>query len=139
MKYKNHPSIIAIKEKRKASKFTFHEVDNEKIIKDIKRLNKNKASQKPDIPITIIHENADIFADFLAESLKDAIKTYNFPNCLKPPDITPLHEKGEKTTRKTTDRLVFYQRYLKYYKEYFLSKYQFPLIGFYQTNKAERI
>ena len=99
MKYKNHPSIIAIKEKRKASKFTFHEVDNEKIIKDIKRLNKNKASQKPDIPITIIHENADIFADFLAESLKDAIKTYNFPNCLKPPDITPLHEKGRKDNK----------------------------------------
>ena len=66
MKYKNHPSIIAIKEKSKNSKFTFHEVDNERIIKEIESLNKNKASQKSDIPITIIHENADIFADFLS-------------------------------------------------------------------------
>ena len=33
LKYKNHPSNIAIKEKLKNSKFTFHEVDNEKIIK----------------------------------------------------------------------------------------------------------
>ena len=81
MKYRNQPSIIAIKENSKNSKFTFHEVDNEKIINEIKRLNKNKASQKSDIPITIIHENADIFVDFLAESLKSAIKTYNFPNC----------------------------------------------------------
>ena len=56
-----------MKEKSKNSKFTFHEVDNEKIIKEIKRLNKNKASQKSDIRITIIHENADIFVDFLAE------------------------------------------------------------------------
>ena len=48
-------------------KFTFHEVDNEKIIKEIKRLDKNKASQISDILITIIDENA--------ESLKDAIKT----------------------------------------------------------------
>ena len=31
LKYKNHPSIIAIKEKSKNSKFTFHEVDNEKL------------------------------------------------------------------------------------------------------------
>ena len=64
------------KRKIKNLKLTFRKVDNEKIIKEIKRLNKNKASQKPDIPITIIHENADIFADFLAESLKGAIKTY---------------------------------------------------------------
>ena len=94
-------------------------------------MNKNKASQKSDILITIIHENADIFADFLAESLKGAIKTYNF---------TILHlyiKKGEKATRKTTDRLVLYQLYLKYYKDYFLSKYRFTLINFYQTNNAE--
>ena len=75
LKYKNHPSITAIKQKEKNSKYTFHEVDNEKIIKEIKRLNKNKASQKFDIPITIIQKNADIFADFLAEFLKDAIET----------------------------------------------------------------
>ena len=46
--------------------------------------------------IAIIHENADIFADFLAESPKGAIKTYNFSNCLKPADITPLHKKRKK-------------------------------------------
>ena len=64
LKYKNHPSIIAIKEKSKNSKFTFHEVDNERIIKEIKSLNKNKASQKSDIPITIINENADLLQIF---------------------------------------------------------------------------
>ena len=41
LKYKNHPSIIAMK------------VNNEKIDKEIRRLNKNKASQKFDIPIRI--------------------------------------------------------------------------------------
>ena len=30
-KYKNHPSIIAIKEKSKNEKFSFHEVNNEKL------------------------------------------------------------------------------------------------------------
>ena len=39
-------------------------------MEEIKRLNKNKASQNSDIPITIIHKNAEIIADFLAEYLK---------------------------------------------------------------------
>ena len=46
LKYKNHPSIIAINEKCKNAKFYFHEVNNEKIAKEIRRLDKNKASQK---------------------------------------------------------------------------------------------
>ena len=33
LKYKNHPGIVSIKEKSKNSKFTFREIDNEKIIK----------------------------------------------------------------------------------------------------------
>ena len=93
---------------------TFHEVDNDRIEKEIKSLNKNKASQKSGIPITINHENADIFADFLAESLKGAIKTYNFPNCLKLPDITPLHKKGRKENKENYRPISIYQRYLKY-------------------------
>ena len=47
LKYKNHPSIIAIKEKSKNSKFTFHKVDNEKVIKEIKRLSKIKPLKSP--------------------------------------------------------------------------------------------
>ena len=75
------PQYNSDKRKIKNSKFIFHEVDNVKIIKEIKRLSKNKASKKTDIPITIIYENADTFAGLLTESLKGAIKTYNFPNC----------------------------------------------------------
>ena len=62
----NHPSIILIKEKSKNLWFIFHEVYNEKTIKEIKTLNKNKASQKFEILITIIHENADSFSYLLA-------------------------------------------------------------------------
>ena len=68
----NHPSFTAIKEKWENLKSNFHELDSEKI----EMLNKNKASQKYDIPIIIIDENADIFADFLAEFLNSAIKTF---------------------------------------------------------------
>ena len=93
LKYKNHPSITVIKEKVKNSVFSFYEVDKDKIKKEINRLNKNKASQKSDIPIKIIHDNVDIFADFIAESFKGA------KNCLKLADITPLHKKGRKDNK----------------------------------------
>ena len=96
MKYKNHPSIIAIKEKSKNEKFSFHEV---KIEREIMRLNKNKASQKSDIPIRITKDNVDIFADFLCETVNCTIKTSNFPSCLKLADITPLHKKGRKNNK----------------------------------------
>ena len=77
LKYKNHPSITVIKEKAKNSVFSFYEVDKDKIKKEINRLNKNKASQKSDIPIKIIHDN--------------------FSNCLA--NITPLHKKGRKDNK----------------------------------------
>ena len=99
LKYKNHPSIIAINEKSKNAKFSFHEVNNEKIAKEIRRLNKNKASQKSDIPIRIMKENANIFAEFLCETVNSAIKSSNFHNGLKLADITPLHKKGMKDNK----------------------------------------
>ena len=99
LKYKNHPSITVIKEKAKNSVFSFYEVDKDKIKKESNRLNENKASQKSDIPIKMIHDNVDIFADFIAESFKGTIKTSNFSNCLKLADITPLHKKGRKDNK----------------------------------------
>ena len=137
MKYKNHPSIIAIKEKPKNEKFSFHEVNNEKIERGIMRLNKNKASQKSDIPIRIIKDNVDIFADFLCETVNYTIKTSNFPSCLKLADITPLLKREGKTIKKTTDLSAFYQHYQKYLKEFYLTKYQVSLIIFYQKNNAD--
>ena len=98
-------------------------------------MNKNEASQKSDVPITIIHKNADIFADFLAESLKGAIKTYNYPNCLKLADITRLHKKERKgnkenyrpvsilpTLSKILERILFEQ--ISVYFDKFLSDQQ---------------
>ena len=87
MKYKNHPSITALKEKSKISKFIFHEVGNEKSINEIKRLNKNKPLQKFDIPITIIDKNTSVLEDFLAEKSS------------KLADITALQKKGRKVNK----------------------------------------
>lgn len=62
-------------------------------------LNKNKVSQKFDISIRIIKDNADNFSEFLRETVNSAIKTSNFPSSLKIADITPLHKKGRKNKK----------------------------------------
>ena len=65
-KYKDHayPSILAIQSNFEKETFRFSGVNIEDIKKDILRLDKNKASQHSHIPIKIIREDLDIFADF---------------------------------------------------------------------------
>ena len=65
LKYRNHPSILAILERKKAQiDFCFKEVSIEEIQKEIVSLNNKKASQNSDIPTKIIKENSDIFERF---------------------------------------------------------------------------
>ena len=69
------------------------------IEKEIKRQNKNKASQRSGITIRILSDTADIFAEFLRETVNSAIKTSKFPNRLKLGDITSLHKKDRKDNK----------------------------------------
>ena len=83
-----HSSIVSIKEKSKNVKLSFHEINNEKTEKEIRSLHKTKAYLKSDIPIRTIKDNVDIFAEFLCETVNNAVKTSNFPNNLNLMDIT---------------------------------------------------
>ena len=71
LKYKDHPSILAIQNNCKNGiKFAFEEIDLASIEKEIHNLKINKASQSSDIPTKIIKENVDIFAEFLWKAIK---------------------------------------------------------------------
>ena len=97
LKYRNHPSIIAIRDKYKISEcFKFTEVDQKEIEKEIIKLDVNKASQRSDIPTKTIKENIDIFGDFIGKSYNNTIKASQFYQNLKLADITPAHKKGKK-------------------------------------------
>ena len=51
LKYRNHPSILAIRERKKAQiNFSFKEVSIEEIQKEILNLNDKIVSQNSDIP-----------------------------------------------------------------------------------------
>ena len=66
VKYRTHPSIIAIKGNcTSKSNFNFLFVEKVDILKEIKMLQSNKVAQNTDIPTKLIKDNADIFAEFI--------------------------------------------------------------------------
>ena len=73
-KYKDHPSILAIRSNCEKETLRFAEINIEDIKKDILKLGKSKASQHSDIPIKFIKENLDIFADFLCTYINNSFK-----------------------------------------------------------------
>ena len=91
LKYRKHPSILAIKRRIKSSLvFTFNHI-TEDAIKEIKNLDASKASHEDDIPTKIIKENSDIFSNFIYQSFNNMIDACIFPTSLKLPDITPVY------------------------------------------------
>ena len=105
MKYRNHPSIIAIRSKCKdKGNFNFIEVDQKQIEKEILKLDVNKASQSFDIPIKVLKENSDIFNSFLCNSFNNFIKLSTFPEILKDTDITLCTKKVKKISKETIDQ-----------------------------------
>ena len=136
IKYRSHPSIIAIKDKCNSDlHFNFSFVEYDEIMKEINNLKTNKATQNTDIPTKLIKENSDIFADFIFENLNDCIAKSLFPSSLKNAIITPVHKKGTKTSKdhyrpvsilsnisKIYERFIFKQ--MSEYFESILSKYQ---------------
>ena len=117
LKYRNHPSILAIREQKKAQiNFCFKEVSIEETQKEVLNLNNKKASQNSDIPTKIIKKNSDIFGKVLCSFMSDSIKSFTLPSCLKEADFTPIHKKVKKI-KKTIDQSAFYQSHQRYLEE----------------------
>ena len=97
LKYRRHPSIVAIRNKCKnKGSCSFVGVDKKEIEKEILKLGANKASQNPEIPIKLLKENVDIFSDSLCTSFNSSINMSKFPENLKLANITPAYKKGKK-------------------------------------------
>ena len=94
------------------------------ILKEIKMLQLNKATQNTDIPTKLIKDNGDIFAKFVFISLNKFIKQSVFPSKSKLANITPVHKKTQKAEKKITDLSVFCQIFLNYMRSSCLSKCQ---------------
>ena len=88
VRYRNHPSIVAIKKFCNSKPhFSFKTVQKEEILKELNNLNINKATQNTDIPTKIIKENSDIFGGFIFSNLNCCINASSYSSLLKRVDI----------------------------------------------------
>ena len=128
MKYRFHPSIVAIKKNCNSGlSFSFSQVERHEIMKEINNLKTNKTTQSTDMPTKRIKENSDIFEDFIFGNYKK----FYFPNYLKNAIITPVHKKGAKTSKDnyrpvsiSSNISKIYERLLFKQIDYFKPSYQ---------------
>ena len=73
LKYKNHPSIVAIKNANNSSHIDCNEVSVEEVYKKIRKSSPRKSAQSTDFPIKVLKENADTFADYICRFFNESI------------------------------------------------------------------
>ena len=96
MKYRNHPSIAAIKNLNKGSRFDFCRVSVRDVVKEIKKLSTRKATQYTDFPVKILKENSDIFGNYIVIFFNNFVDRGDFLPILKIANITPVFIKGDR-------------------------------------------
>ena len=99
-KYKNHPSVIMIKEKIKPiEKFSFFPVQYDDVLRKIRNLDPSKSSQQTDIPTKILNYNSEYFAGYFHENINFCFENSCLPSDLKFADVTPAYKKKSKNSK----------------------------------------
>ena len=100
VKFKDHPSILKIKE-RIIVKETFRlPTINEKVISaEINFLNKSKPTSFNNIPIKLLMDTCDISSSYITTIYNNSITNSCYPSPLKWADITPVHKKDDRSLK----------------------------------------
>ena len=106
--------------------------------KDILKLDKNKASQRSNIPIKIIKENLVIFGDFLCTIINNSFKSFNslFPLCLKMTNVTLLHKKGKKDLKESCRPVSIFPIFSEVFERSIFTQMSSFFIFFSQNNNV---
>ena len=106
LKYRDHPNIITIKRFRYQT-VSFHSsyIDKKTVLKIIRSLSNNKASQETDLPVSVVKENAEYFAEIICSQFNESINSPKFPLSFKLANITPVF-KNESRNHKNNYRPV---------------------------------
>ena len=92
-KFKNHPSIIKIKQRIEINeKVSFSSSSLNEIEDKIKDLNCKKPTTLNTIPASILRDNRDINSKYIFKFYKESVRSGEFPNTMKMAEMTP-HKK----------------------------------------------
>ena len=99
-RFKNHPSILKIKDNVKIeTKFQFSSVKKCTIKEKIDSLDKRKPTTFNNIPTRFLVENNDIISQVITEMYNEAKSNACFPDSLKLADTTPAYKKDDRTKK----------------------------------------
>ena len=97
MKYRRHSSITAIQDASKGNSLSFSTVEkNVDVVRETRNLRKKKAIQNNDIPVKILKDNVNFFADYICIFYNYTRTTSKFHSFLKMANVTPIFKKGSK-------------------------------------------
>ena len=94
LKYDKDPSVTAIRNLNIRSHFEFSLVSVDEVLKKIKKLNPRRAAQSNDVPVKILKDNVDIFADYICGFFNESLNCCKFPSILKCANVSPVFKKG---------------------------------------------
>ena len=134
-KFKNHPSILAIKNNvHKHNNFSFNMIDTTSVNTIISNLNTNKPTPLNCIPVKLLVETKDICTPFITKIFNQSLLDRKFPHLLKRAEIIPAHKKLE-TTNKDNYRpisiLPCSSKIFERIMDYQIDEYMSPLLSKY--------
>ena len=92
---KTHPSVLITKDKIfQGNKFSFTEVSQSEIEKQIKNLNVKKATTHKNLPPKLLKTSAMVTVETLEHLFKKPLTTRQFPSNLKMTEVTPEFKKN---------------------------------------------
>ena len=134
-KFKTHPSVLIIKDKIfHGNKFSFTEVFQSEVEKEIKNLNVRKATTHKNIPPKVLKTSAMVTAETLQQLFNQALTTGKFPSNLKNADGRPVSKKNNPLNKENyrpvsvlsiTSKVfeIFIQDQINLHINFFLSAY----------------
>ena len=98
VKYRKHLCVIAIVSEFTKECFSFNMITIKDAFKEISILDSSKAIKAPEIPVKVIKDNGNFFAEQICPYFNESISKGKFPNCLELANITPGFIKGARTS-----------------------------------------
>ena len=135
IRYNDHPSIVAIKNKctELDSSFTFKKIDKEQIFTGIKRLDSEKVSKSNNISLRIIKEFSNIFGGFLAKNFNEYSGKGFLQDELKYTEVVLVYERTDEKDKKNYRPVIVFSNISKLNKRCIHNKLTNILNHFYQS------
>ena len=95
-KFQDHQSVLKIKKAFNVTDlFSFHEITEDEIRKEISKLDGSKATPVCDIPSEMLKSTTDVHVSLLTKIINSSIRNECFPDELKAAEVTQIFKKND--------------------------------------------